>query len=154
VHLGRRALLTAAPAGLLFGGGRQATAAAEGPRELRSVGGGKLQADDKSFDLTLSDAWTLSPIVDSDGALIHATARRKAGGASLEVSCQLGRYGKMVPGLGTPEAAARTLVLPAAATLISAENVAGRVRGSSYYVARYTVGGREGIAKLSVQQDR
>jgi hypothetical protein len=123
------------------------------PRELRPVGGSKLQADDKSFDFELSDQWTLSP-VDSDAALLHATARRESEAAFLDVSCKLGKFGKQISAIGSPEAAARALVLPAQATLRSAEQVPGSVRGSFYYVVRYDVGGRAGVAKLGVQQDR
>ena len=113
------------------------------------------QADDKSFDLSLPAAWSFD---DEDARrpppeLFRLTAARGGSSVRIVVTVTLGKYGKSLAELGSAEAAVARVLLPNEA-LESAERVPGKVRGSSYYLGRYTDGARRGIVKLGVQQDR
>ena len=103
------------------------------------------QSDDKSFDFSVPSGWTIREEPRGNaGHLISAAATRDAGGAELEVVCDIGKFGKSLTEYGPVEKAAERLLAeqPGGPTeLLSATKVAGAVKGSFYYVYRYTAAG-------------
>ena len=117
------------------------------------------QSDDKSFDFSVPAGWTVKEEPrGSAGHLISASASRDAGGAELEVVCDLGKFGKSLAEYGTVEKAAERLLAEqpggGKTELLSATKVPCAIKGSFYYLYTYTAGGKACVTKQSVQQGR
>lgn len=121
---------------------------------------GKYQSDDKSWDVTLPDGWTLSPEPVRAGpgsAHVFRLGATRAGGGGLEVVVDKAPGVKSLAGLGSLEAVAERLrsEQPQPARLLESATVAGAVKGSTYYAFRFSApGGGERQVKLAAYQDR
>ena len=113
------------------------------------------QSDDKSWDVTLPPSWTL------EGSSVRTPVPRLftfhagRGKADVSVTVDLGKFGTSLrEAYGTPEQAAAALTADRGSVL-SAEAVPGRVKGSTYYLVRWErAGGSRCVTKLGVQQNR
>lgn len=130
----------------------------------------KFQADDKSFDFALPPGWvgmTPGPQERSiPSHLIAVSAQQVEGSATARAIVDGGSrgraYGTSLAALGPLDKIATRLVqdellnddTAGDALVLSAEQVAGSIKGSSYYVIRYLVGAKPAIAKLAVIQNR
>jgi hypothetical protein len=165
VTLSRAALLRTAallPAVCLdFGAAHAAAHAAATSKFINPLTGdskASWQSDDKSFDFSVPSGWTVREEPRGNaGHLISASATRDAGGAELEVVCDIGKFGSNLAEYGKVEKAAERLLAeqPGGPTeLRSATKIAGAVKGSFYYLYHYTAGGKACVTKQSVQQGR
>ena len=161
LELSRAALIRTVallPAACLDLGAANAAATSKFINPLTGDSKASWQSDDKSFDFSVPPGWTIRQEPRGNaGHLISASATRDAGGAELEVVCDIGKFGKSLIEYGPVEKAAERLLAeqPGGPTeLTSATKVAGAVKGSFYYLYRYTAGGKACVTKQSVQQGR
>ena len=137
------------------------------PLDARAVIGevtrpGFLQADDKSWDITLPGTWMPSTNLRAEAEhVFHLRAARSSGGASLEVLVDKVKGKTTLKDLGSLEAVGQKYAVglqpgQPSAELVSSAVVPGAIRGSTYYEYTYAhpAGGGTTRLKLGVQQNR
>jgi hypothetical protein len=137
------------------------------PQAARAVigevtGPGFFQADDKSWDVTLPPSWAPGSDTRAEPEhVFHLRAMRSSGGASLDVFVDKVKKGaKQLNELGKLEAVGQRYAASLQpnlqpASLQSAAEVSGIIRGSRYYQYAFaTAGGGTARLKLGVQQNR
>jgi hypothetical protein len=132
------------------------------PLDARAVigevtGPGFLQADDKSWDITLPSTWMPSTNLRAEAEhVFHLRAARSSGGASLEVLVDKVKGKTTLKDLGSLEVVGQRYAVTPSAELVSSAVVPGPIRGSTYYEYTYAhpAGGGTTRLKLGVQQNR
>ena len=132
------------------------------PLDARAVIGevtrpGFLQADDKSWDITLPSTWMPSTNLRAEAEhVFHLRAARSSGDASLEVLVDKVKGKTTLKDLGSLEVVGQKYAVTPSAELVSSAMVPGPIRGSTYYEYTYAhpAGGGTTRLKLGVQQNR
>jgi len=121
------------------------------------TGPGFVQADDKSWDVTLPPAWKPNEDLRAEepAHLFHLRATRSSGDASVDVLVDRAKGKGTLKELGKLDAVGARYAPSADWQLAKAAVVPGAIKGSTYYSFTYEgKGGASTRVKLGVQQNR